>query len=101
MLNTIYITVWADYELSTPGVGRQCVVISTAAPCCCEKLPPGTEVQPDQAVEWAFSAFYCSLDFGRFFGGERVGQIKSDTTHNKDTSFFSKGGLLWPEQKSF
>lgn len=37
LLNTIYITIWADYELSTPG----------------------TEVHPDQAVEWAFSAFYC------------------------------------------
>eukprot|EP00435_Cladocopium_sp_Y103_P050127 s3041_g15.t1 len=37
LLNTIYITVWADYELASPGVN----------------------VEPEQALEWAFSAFYC------------------------------------------
>ncbi|CAL1156522.1 unnamed protein product [Cladocopium goreaui] len=35
--NTIYITLWADYELASPGVS----------------------VEPEQALEWAFSAFYC------------------------------------------
>ena len=46
-------------------------------------------MQPDQAVEWAFSAFYCSLDFGRFFG-ERGVRLKVIPLTTKTPPFFQK-----------
>ena len=65
--------------------------------CCCCCVLSGTEVHPDQAVEWAFSAFYCSFGFEGERGERR--RLKTDASEQKHLQLQKEVG--WPEQNSF